>query len=129
MKKHEALPGSYLRQEDVDRPALVTIASVELEMLENDRGKDQRPVIYFEELSRGLVCNATNWDACEVGFGADDTDDWVGRQCVLFVDPSVTFGSKRVGGLRIRMPKSKAPTAQEIAAEENARNNEEEDPF
>jgi hypothetical protein len=125
MKKSEALPGNYLRQEDVSEPMLVTIERVTLEVLENDRGKDNKPIMYFGELGRGLVVNATNWDACEIGFSEVDSDGWIGRKVVLFVDPTVTFGSKRVGGIRIRMPKQRpaspdAPTPEEVAEEAKA---------
>ena len=125
MKKSDALPGSYLRQEDIAEPMLVTIERVALEMLESERGKDNKPIMYFTELGRGLVVNATNWDTCEDGLQESDSDNWLGRKVVLYVDPTVTFGSKRVGGIRIRMPKnqgqapaeSHAPTPAEEAEE------------
>jgi hypothetical protein len=39
--------------------------------------------------------------------GSDNTDDWIGKQIVLFVDPSVSFAGKIVGGIRLRAPKGK----------------------
>ena len=35
-------------------------------------------------------------------FGSDNTDDWVGKEIVLFTDDNVTFGGELVGGLRFK---------------------------
>ena len=39
------------------------------------------------------------------------TTSWVGHAVVLFSDPSVMFGGKRVGGLRIRAVTSSVAVA------------------
>ncbi len=38
----------------------------------------------------------------------EDTDNWIGKQAVLYVDPDVEFGGNIVGGLRLRARKSAA---------------------
>jgi len=35
-------------------------------------------------------------------FQTDDSDAWVGKMFELYHDPNVSFGGKRVGGLRVR---------------------------
>jgi hypothetical protein len=47
--------------------------------------------------------------------GSDDTDDWIGKQIVVFVDENVSFGGELVGGLRIRKHKQAAPVAPRAA--------------
>ncbi len=47
----------------------------------------------------------TNWDSIEDLYGSD-TDDWIGKPVVLYVDPDVRYGAKRTGGLRIKPPPS-----------------------
>ena len=32
----------------------------------------------------------------------DDTDDWIGKQVILYVDPDIEFGGNVVGGLRVK---------------------------
>jgi len=36
----------------------------------------------------------------------DVVDEWRGTELVLFVDPNVKFGHKKVGGIRCRAPKN-----------------------
>ena len=50
-----------------------------------------------------LLLNKENTRNLIEGFGTDETDDWVGRTFEAYYDPSVTFGGKRVGGLRVRV--------------------------
>ena len=107
MLKSEAHPGRFLRQDDVSKPILVTILRVEMALLEGDAGTTQKPVAHFIEPGVSpMVINKINWDELENGFGMPDSDDWGGSQCVIYVDPNVSFGGRRSGGLRVRMPKS-----------------------
>ena len=118
MRKGEALPGKYLSKDDFPTPTLVRIRLVTLEMVKSDRGPDeQKPVVYFKDpsnasldLSRGVILNVGNWEACEEITGEDDSDNWLNKQIVVYVDPDVTFGGKKVGGVRIRA--SQAPVAE-----------------
>ncbi|MES0385791.1 MAG: hypothetical protein ABUJ98_14550 [Hyphomicrobium sp.] len=117
MKKYDALPGGYLAKEHFPQPTLVTVHSVVMEEVKSDNGPDKKkPVLYLEkssnpklDTSRGIILNVGNWDACETITGQPDSDDWVGAQIVVFVDPDVMYAGKKVGGLRIR---AKNPTAQ-----------------
>ena len=75
---------------------------VNMEDLETqDGGTERKPVVHFAGIDKPLVCNVTNWDSIEELHGAD-TDGWVGRSVVIYVDPDVRFGSKRTGGIRIK---------------------------
>ena len=42
-------------------------------------------------------------------FGDDEMDHWIGRQCVIYADPTVMFGRKPVGGIRVRAVEHPAP--------------------
>jgi hypothetical protein len=35
-------------------------------------------------------------------FGTDETDEWVGKQCTLYTDPTIMFAGKKTGGLRVK---------------------------
>jgi hypothetical protein len=51
--------------------------------------------------------NDTNLETLETAFG-DDSNDAIGAQVVLFVDPNVRFAGQKVGGVRIKLPAKKA---------------------
>lgn len=126
MKMHDAFPGNFLKKEDFPQPTLATIDRVEEQQIKGDKGEESKPVLYLRDPSdrqldtaRGLIVNKSNWEAIEHITGADDSDEWAGQAIVLFNDPTVMFGAKRVGGVRIRSPKSTAavPTPPPAAEE------------
>ena len=93
---------SYVKAADVKAPQTVTITTAESKEFENDGRKKTSLVLYFREITQGVVlCGESIEQLCEI-FGSDDTDLWVGKTAVLFNDPGVKFGGKKVGGLRFR---------------------------
>ena len=65
----------------------------------------------FQELDKPMVLNTTNLNLCAKACGSDDTDDWFGHQVILYEDPSVSFGGKIVGGIRVKSSqKTTGPT-------------------
>ncbi len=92
---------AYLQKEDIpDSGAVVRVRAAKEETLEeNERSK---LILYFDGLDQGLVCNKININVLIDVLGSDETDDWIGRDIELYVDPSVMFGGKRVGGIRVR---------------------------
>lgn len=108
MKVSEMITSKFLRKEDVDDDIVVTIKNLKLEDMPGDSG-DQRYVVYFRELPKGLCLNTTMIRVLEKAYGGD-SDDWLGKRVTLYVDPSVSFKGQVVGGLRVRPQKvSKAP--------------------
>jgi hypothetical protein len=102
MKIGEAFPGEFLRKEDGGWPRKFTISHIEREMKVGD---DIKPVVFFTGEERGLVLNKTTSGQITEICGSDETDDWTFREVVVYVDPDVMFGGKKVGGLRVRAPK------------------------
>lgn len=105
MKRSEAFPSKYLSKDDVDPAVVWTIAKVvKVEMDDEDGGKKNPPVMYFTEPeSKPYIMNNTTWMTCEDLYGPD-SDGWTGHQIECYKDPSVMFGGKRVGGVRVRKP-------------------------
>lgn len=60
-----------------------------------------------------IVLNMTNAERIQVVLDSDDLDDWVGGEIILFNDESVTFGDKKVGGIRVYVPQKAPAVAQE----------------
>lgn len=102
------LLSSYLTKEDFPRPALGTIAKLTQETLKNEDGANETKwCMHFEEYDRGLLLNKTNIRLVASILG-NDTNSWMGRQIVVYNDPTVAFGGRVVGGIRLRAPKSQA---------------------
>lgn len=94
----ELFPGKYYKAADLKKPLKRTIASVNLEEVQDPKtgeGED-KAVMRFEVDPKGLVLNKTNFTAAADAFG-EDSDDWVGKSVELFVT-STSFGP----GVRLR---------------------------
>jgi len=109
MRSGEVYPSKYLKAEDLgDDEPVVTIERVVMETLESkDRGKQEKPVAYFKGIEKGFVFNKTNWALIARQHG-DESDDWVGKQIVLFVMDVEAFG-EMVNAIRVKTPKKPAP--------------------
>jgi len=89
---------------------LVKINRVELEEVKDEAGNfTGKPVLYVDnpsnpnlDCTRGIILNVGNWDSCEEIAGNEDSDAWVGTEIVIYTDENVMFGSRKVGGIRIR---------------------------
>ena len=105
MQRRDMLPSKYLKQSDFDSVGtILTInhATQKQNVAKSDEVPDMKHVLFFHEMGDvGLVLNAhnTNFLFDELG---ENSSDWGGKEVVLYVDPNVTFGEKRVGGLRLR---------------------------
>jgi hypothetical protein len=111
MKRSKAFPSKYMSQDDVsDGPIRGTIEVVQPETVGRGDDAEEKAVLYLKGGQKGLVLNGTTWDqiteiAQERGIPEpDDSDNWVGLMIELYHDPSVRFGTKKVGGIRVRKP-------------------------
>lgn len=103
--------GSFLKQDDLQGKAIkVVIESVQPDdVKDNDTGKTEKKLIaHFVGKDKALILNRTNCEAIEAICGSDDYGSWAGHVVVLFSDPTVKFGNKTTGGLRIRAVQSAA---------------------
>lgn len=108
-KVSEMIQSKFLRKEDFeDGDQVLTVRTVKLEDMPGDDGQ-QKWVLYFRELPKGMALNSTTIRVLEKGFG-DDSDLWTGKRVMVYVDPNVTFGGRLVGGLRLRTPKATPAT-------------------
>lgn len=86
----------------------VTIASITTSEVIGDGGKKStKPIIKFAEPVKPLIANTINFKRITKLFGSKYIEDWIGKQIILYGDPSVKFGSETVGGVRV---KDKLPT-------------------
>jgi hypothetical protein len=107
MKASDYFPSQYLRCADLNgKERIATIAKVDTAIFENDGKKQTKPVIYFEEAAlKPLVANKTNFLLIAASCG-DDTDQWPGKQIVLYPD---LVGYKGVVTETIRAKRAPSP--------------------
>jgi hypothetical protein len=108
MKTNDVFPSKYLKAEDAlfdNGDVIGTIKDVQLDNLKNREGREEnKPIMYFKELPKGMVVNKTNWAICAKLFGSDDSDDWLGERVSLTTVEVDAFGEV-VKAIRIKSQK------------------------
>lgn len=94
---------NFLKKEDVEDEPIVTISGVSQENVAKQGAPEElRWCVHFHEFEKPLVCNSTNAQLIAKFVGSDETDDWPGQKIMLYNDPSVSYGGKLTGGIRVR---------------------------
>src|SRR3990167_5306924 len=115
-KVGEMSESKYLKQSDVDDEVSVTVQKVgKANVAREGDEPEYKWLIRYAELPKPMVLNSTNIKRLAKACGSDDTDDWIGKQVVLYVDPDVEFAGNVVGGLRIR---ASAPKTRQVPAKQ-----------
>ena len=97
----------FIQKSDVERGILVTIDKVTEENVAPDwQAEKIKYVIHFQEDYKAWAPGIEVLETIKQIAGTGNVDDWSGTELVLFVDPNVKFGPKKVGGIRCRAPKS-----------------------
>jgi len=93
----------YLSKSDVTEDGVIlTIKGFRMETLKNDDGEEDKMVLHFVEAVKPMVINRTNAQLLGVATGCKTAGDARGKKIVVFNDPTVGFGGKITGGLRIK---------------------------
>jgi len=91
----------FIKKDDVETPVLVTISKIEQQNVAMDNEPpDMKWTMYFSDYEKP---------------NSEDTDGWIGKNIVLFNDPTIMYAGKVTGGVRIRAPKPSAPVAANTA--------------
>ena len=113
MKMKEMYPSKYLKADDVDEQggevsALIKTVRLE-EMQDNEGAKEDKPVLYFNNVPKGMVLNKTNADRISAAYG-DESDGWRGKPVTLYTEQVTAFG-KTTNAIRLRVAKPKVAAA------------------
>ncbi len=101
MKGSDVFPSKWLAAADLgDKEPTVIIDRVVLEEI-NDT--EQKPVIYFKKVKKGMICNKTNWKTIAYIHKSDDSDDWTGKEVALYVE-LVNMQGQMKPALRVKRP-------------------------
>lgn len=82
--------GSYAFQPGEEKT--VTIKEVKREVVQNQNGKEECTVAYFEEDVKPLILNKTNCDMISKVWGTPYLEDWTGKKIILKVKRISAFG-------------------------------------
>lgn len=103
---NDMIESKFLKQADVGSGVLATVCKIaQYNVAMQGAEPDMKWCLEFKELDKPLVLNSTNMHILEAITGSDNSDDWMGKQIVLYTDPNISFGGKIVGGIRVRAPK------------------------
>ena len=115
MKISKYRNSKWLKKEDVEalspEQGRIVVESIEEEQV----GDDLKPVVYFKGIEKGWPINMTGLEVLAELTGSQDTEDFVGANVELYVDPDVRYAGKRVGGIKLR-PITAKPIAKEDGA-------------
>ena len=93
----------YLAKEDAGEDGIIlTIKGFKMESVKGDQGDEDKVIMYFEEDVKPMILNRTNSQLIGVVTGAQNAGEARGKKIVVYNDPTVGFGGKITGGLRIR---------------------------
>lgn len=111
----------FLTQHDVGEDGrFVTVQSVDQQnVAPENQPRELKWVMHFEEeWAKPLVLNRVNTELAAKILKSDDTDDWAGKQLVAYQDPTINYGGKVIGGIRLRgvKPGDKGSAADETEA-------------
>lgn len=109
----------FLTKDDVGEDGLVlTIKGFRMETLKGDDNEEDKMVLHFIEDVKPMVLNRTNAQLVGVCTGAKTAGEARGKQIVVYNDPTVSFGGKITGGLRIKKvsgaPRQAAPKKDDV---------------
>lgn len=113
----------YLSKGDVGTDGMIlTIRGFRVETIENDDGDEEKTVLHFMEKDiKPMVLNRTNAQLVGIATGAATAGEAKGKQIVVYSDPTISFGGKVIGGLRIKKvggaPKPVAASGEDFSDE------------
>lgn len=116
MKMHDAFKSDYIKSDELkDGEKTYVIAGVAEDTVGQGADAETKPVATLEDVNTGeekkfVIGNKVNWTSIVEITGEEDSDDWTGSKITLYRDPNITFGGKKVGGIRIKAPTSAGAT-------------------
>ena len=107
MNVNQLKQSRFLTRADVGKGTLVTIKECFQDNIAKEGAAEElRWCLAFDELEKPLVLNSTNGQIIAQITRSEESDAWTGHKVVLYDDPSVSFGGKLVGGIRVRAPRN-----------------------
>src|SRR6266404_8656042 len=106
MNIDDAFPSKYLKASDLPEEGTQSVTIEKITIEEIGREKQRKPVIYFEYLDKGFVCNKTNANTIAKIIGSRNLEDWTGKTIHLY-RAEVEFGGEMVESIRVKIKSAK----------------------
>lgn len=120
MKASELWPSKYVKAADLNgKPVTLTIKELKIEEMGIGAEKENKPVLYFQKATKGLVLNRTNGLTIASLYG-DDVAGWIGQRITIIAIRMKAFG-QMTDTIRVKeeIPAQPAPRpSSEIPIEE-----------
>lgn len=106
MRTSDMVKSKWWRAIDLEGkpPVVLTIANVTEELMGRGKDQDMKAVLWFMDNPKGLRVNKTIANTLEAAYGPE-SDLWTGKRVKLSFDPTVEFGGRRIGGVRLDTPR------------------------
>lgn len=102
----------FLKRADVGPGKLLTIQECKQQnVAKSDQAPEMKWCLHFSETDKPMVLNRTNAELVGMITGERNSDNWGGHKVVLYDDPSISYGGKLTGGIRVRAPRNKTAPA------------------
>lgn len=105
MPDYETLyPGRFLKKETLAAPKVIRILKITVSSLENEKGQMEEKATLSYKAADGdgeMTWPKTNSVLTAIVLGTRDYEEWKGRLITIAHDPTVMFGGKKVGGIRV----------------------------
>lgn len=106
MSFDEAVPSEskYLSKSDVGEDGVIlTIKAFTRDTLKSDDGEEEKTVMHFVEPGyKPMIVNRTNAQLLPIVTGAKNVGEAKGKKVVVYNDPTIGFGGKITGGIRLK---------------------------
>lgn len=106
MRTSDMIKSKWWRAADLEGkpPVILTIADVTEELMGRGKDQDMKAVLWFMDHPKGLRVNKTIANTMEAAYGPE-SNYWTGKKVKLSFDPTVEFGGRRIGGVRLDTPR------------------------
>jgi len=101
----QLVPGEskFLKRSDVGEDGMVlTIKGFKIDSVKGDEGEEDKIVMHFVEDMKPMILNKTNSNLLAVCTGVRTAGEAKGKQVVVYDDPTISYGGRITGGLRIK---------------------------
>lgn len=102
----------FLKKEEVGQGMVVTIADCYQENVAKSGAPEElKWVLAFNETDKPMVLNSINGQLIAQITGSEESEGWMGAQIELYNDPTIAFGGKITGGIRVCAPGARPQTS------------------
>lgn len=113
---NEVLSSRWMAKEDVPTSGVnLTVREVTQEAVGEEL--EAKLALHFHGSYKPLLLNRTNLRILGALLG-NNTGEWKGKAVCVYSDPTISFGGKLVGGVRVRAPHEERPAPGGLSKEE-----------